>query len=55
MIMIYLMFGKCRGEEKLLIHGIILCVTPRINKSDWGRANGLKHVSVIFGYTSGSN
>lgn len=26
MVMIYLMFGRCRSEEKLLIHGIILFV-----------------------------
>lgn len=32
--------------------GLFWCVTPQINKSDWGRAKGLTHVSVIFGHTS---
>lgn len=51
MIMVYLMFGKCRGEEKPLIRGIILFVqTPNKQKSEWGRAKALKHVSVISDY-----
>lgn len=50
-IMVYLMFGKCRGEEKPLIRGIILFVqTPNKQKSEWGRAKALKHVSVISDY-----
>lgn len=62
MIMIYLTFGKCRGEEKPLIH-VIFCLFVSLLKSklnepkirNQGRPKVLKHVSGSFSYTSESN